>query len=90
QFAVEELPGNEPLIAWEAGLATGRASGLDLRALVLGLQPGTETQEEASHRAGAPAAASQPERGEHQSGDQTSKRALVSRGSVIIGAKSNA
>lgn len=51
RFAVEELPGNEPLMAWEAGLATGQIPELDLRALGLGLQPGTGTQEEAAHRA---------------------------------------
>jgi hypothetical protein len=45
-FAVEDLPGNEPLMAWEAGLATGHAPELDLRALVLGLQPGAGPQAE--------------------------------------------
>lgn len=33
RFAVEELPGNEPVMTWEAGLVTGPASELDPRAL---------------------------------------------------------
>ncbi len=48
RFAVEELPGNESLMAWEAGFATGEISELDLRALVLQLEPGAEPQEEAT------------------------------------------
>jgi hypothetical protein len=47
-FALEELPGNEPLRAWEAGLATGEPHELDLRALVLQLEPSAEPQEEPS------------------------------------------
>jgi len=45
-FAVEELPGYEPLMEWEAGLTDGRPSELDLRALVLQLEPGAGAQEE--------------------------------------------
>jgi hypothetical protein len=41
-FAVEEMPGYEPLIAWEAALQGGPASALDLRALVLQTEPGAE------------------------------------------------
>ena len=77
-FAVEELPGNSPLIAWEAGLATGQASQLDLRALVLQLDPGATPQQEAPHCAGAPAAPPEPEAGEHEPGDLSSARAPVS------------
>jgi hypothetical protein len=46
RFAVEEMPGSEPLIAWESGLGTEHASDPDLRALALGLSPGTEPQED--------------------------------------------
>jgi hypothetical protein len=41
RFAVEELPGNGQLITWEAGLAAEKISELDLRALVLQLEPDT-------------------------------------------------
>jgi len=44
-FAVEELPGNESLIAWETRLLAGETSDLDLRALVLQLEPDAEPQE---------------------------------------------
>ncbi len=71
RFAVEELPGNEPLMAWEAGLGTGQAPDPDLRALVLQLEPGAGPQEEAPHGAGALAA---PSAGEHQFGDQPGAR----------------
>lgn len=74
RFAVEELPGNEPLMAWEAGLATGQASKLDLRPLVLQLEPGAGPQEEAPHGPKAPAAPPKPEATEHQPGDQRSAR----------------
>ena len=77
-FAVEELPGDEPLVAWEARLATGQPAELDLRALVLGLQPGAGPQEEAPHCAEAPAAPPEPEAGEHQPGDRPSARTPVS------------
>lgn len=64
-FAVEELPGNEPLMAWEAGLATEQVPVLDLRALVLQLEPDTQLQEEAPHGPGVVAAAPpEPEAGE--------------------------
>jgi hypothetical protein len=69
RFAIEELPGNEPLMAWEAALATGQGSELDLRALVLELEPGAQPQEEAPHQPGAPAAPPEPEAREHQPGD---------------------
>jgi hypothetical protein len=45
-FAVEEMPGNESLIAWEARLLAGEAPELDLRALVLRLDPAAEPQKE--------------------------------------------
>jgi hypothetical protein len=48
RFAVEELPGNEALIAWERALADGQPTERDLRALVLGLQP-SESHEEEPH-----------------------------------------
>jgi hypothetical protein len=54
-FAVEELPGYEPLVEWEAGLTAGRPSELDLRALVLGLEPGAGAQKE------TPSGAEEPE-----------------------------
>jgi hypothetical protein len=54
RFAVEELPGNEALIAWEAqlGLAVGDSADFDVRALALGLEPGTELEAEASDSLG--------------------------------------
>jgi hypothetical protein len=63
RFAVEELPGNEALIAWEHRLANGQATERDLRALVLGLQPSGSRVEEPDERA-EPAAPSEPEVGE--------------------------
>jgi hypothetical protein len=45
-FAVEEMPGYEPLIAWEAALQGGSASVLDLRALVLQTEPSAGEREE--------------------------------------------
>ncbi len=75
RFAVEELPGNEPLIAWEAGLATGQASDLDLRALILQLEQGARPQEEASDGAGTP---TEPDASEHQSGEKSSAPSPVS------------
>lgn len=61
RFAVEELPGNEPLMAWEAGLATGHVPDLDLRALVLQLEPGAQPQEEPTHGAGEPTTPPEPD-----------------------------
>ena len=45
RFAVEEMPGYEPLMAWEAGLAAGEDLELDLRTLVLKVDTATEPQE---------------------------------------------
>ncbi len=53
-FAVEEMPGYEPLIAWEAALQGGPASALDLRALVLQTEPGAEELEETTSDAQEP------------------------------------
>jgi hypothetical protein len=53
-FAVEEMPGYEPLIAWEAALQGGPASALDLRALVLQTEPGAEERKEATSDAQEP------------------------------------
>lgn len=50
RFAVEELPGNEPLMAWEAGLAAGQPVELDMRALVLGMEPETKSEQATSDR----------------------------------------
>jgi hypothetical protein len=36
-YAVEELPGNEQLIAWETALANGHDHVLDLNALIHGI-----------------------------------------------------
>jgi hypothetical protein len=44
-FAVEEMPGYEPLMAWEAALHGGQAFALDLRALVLQTEPAARGQE---------------------------------------------
>jgi hypothetical protein len=77
RFAVEELPGNEPLMAWGAGLATGQASELDLRAMVLDLPPDAGRSDEAPHSAGAPAVPPDREAGEHPPGDQPSARPPV-------------
>jgi hypothetical protein len=44
-FAVEEMPGYEPLIAWEAALHGGQAFVLDLRALILQTEPAAGGQE---------------------------------------------
>lgn len=39
RFAVEEVPGYEPLMAWEGELAAGKDPELDLRALVFPDRP---------------------------------------------------
>jgi len=70
-FAVEEVPGHESLMAWEAGVATGQIYEIDLRALVLQVEPGAGSQEESSDPAGAPTSPSEPDE-EHQPGDQSS------------------
>jgi hypothetical protein len=67
-FAVEELPGYEPLMAWEARLAAGEPSELDLRALVLRLEPGAGVQGETPPGAEEPEGPAEPEAPEHQSG----------------------
>lgn len=54
RYAIEEMPGNQPLMVWEAELTAGRVSDLDLRALVLGLEPGAGPQD-AADSAGATA-----------------------------------
>ena len=77
-FAVEELPGYEPLMAWEARLAAGEPSELDLRALVLRLEPGTGAQEETPRCAEEPEAPPEPEVPEHQPGEHTSVGAPMS------------
>jgi hypothetical protein len=46
RFAVEELPGNQSLLAWEKALSTGAEHELDLRALILGLEGGAAAREE--------------------------------------------
>lgn len=49
RFAVEELPGHQPLIAWEAALATEEeAARLDLLSLVLQVEPDAEPQKKAT------------------------------------------
>lgn len=78
RFAVEELPGNEPLMAWETALARGQASELDVHALILGVEPGAGPKEEARHSAREPAAGAEAEAGVHQRGDQPSARVPVS------------
>jgi hypothetical protein len=77
RFAVDDLPGNEPLMAWGAGLATGQAAELDLRAMVLDLPPDAGRSDEAPHSAGAPAVPPDREAGEHPPGDQPSARPPV-------------
>jgi hypothetical protein len=62
-FAVEELPGHEPLMEWEAGLRTGRPSQLDLRALVLGLEPGAGAETETEPPSDAEDPKAPPENG---------------------------
>lgn len=78
QFAVEEMPGNEPLIVWESGLATGHSSELDLRALVLGLEPGSEQDDDPPHYSGEPTTMAGTATDEQLSGDQSGVRAAVS------------
>jgi hypothetical protein len=53
RFAIEELPGSELLMAWEAGLAAGQAPELDMRALVLQVEQTAESEEEELDRGGA-------------------------------------
>lgn len=48
RFAVEEMPGEERLIRWEAGMAAGQIPELDLSALILRTEPGDEAQDDAS------------------------------------------
>jgi hypothetical protein len=59
-FAVEELPGYEPAMEWEAGLTVGRPSELDLRALVLQLDPGAGAKKETSPDSERPEAPRDP------------------------------
>jgi hypothetical protein len=47
-FAVEEMPGNESLVEWEDRFSAGETPELDLRALVLRLDPGVESQKAAT------------------------------------------
>jgi hypothetical protein len=75
RFAVEELSGHEPLMAWEARLASGEDAELDLRALVLALDPDTGPTEEPPEPAGAPAAPPEGKPADHQPGDQPRRRA---------------
>jgi hypothetical protein len=42
QHAVEELPGNDDVIAWEGKVAAGEATGIDLRRFILGNEPDRE------------------------------------------------
>lgn len=51
-FAVEEMPGDESLIEWEARLLAGETSELDLRVFVLRLDPGAESQKAATTASG--------------------------------------
>lgn len=48
RFAVEEVPGHEPLMAWETGLGVGGDLELDLRSLVLQVEPDSEPEEQAA------------------------------------------
>jgi hypothetical protein len=48
RFAVEEMPGYEPLMTWETALAAGESPELDLRALVLQVDPDAEPEEQAA------------------------------------------
>lgn len=48
QFAVEEMPGYQPLMTWEAQLVAGEDPELDLRALVLQVDPDAGSQEMAA------------------------------------------
>lgn len=69
RFAVEELPGNEPLIAWEASLAVGDPVELDPRVLALGMGPGdSPKQNDGSEAAAVPA---EPESAESDADDDS-------------------
>jgi len=79
RFGVEELPGNEPLIAWESELLTGHISKLDMNALILGLEPGAGDSEEAPESGGDPAKPSGvSETDEYPPGEQPNAPASVS------------
>lgn len=76
-FAIEEMPGYEPLMTWEEALLDGRSHSIDMRALVLGVAPeddqggagddeaGSATSGDAAPDNGEP----DPERGGHGRGD---------------------
>jgi hypothetical protein len=70
--AVEELPGNEPLMAWEDNLVAGESYELDLNALLLGVQPDAGAGEEtpAANGGGSSDGAADPEDGERTSAAQ--------------------
>ncbi len=46
QFAVEEMPGEERLIAWESGMKAGQVPEVDLRAVVLRIEGRDRNQAE--------------------------------------------
>ena len=48
RYAVEEMPGNEQLIAWEAALVEGRERELDVNTLVFGVTPDAAQQDESN------------------------------------------
>jgi hypothetical protein len=48
RFAVEEVPGHEQLMAWEAGLVVVGDLELDLRSLVFQIEPDSEPEEQAA------------------------------------------
>jgi hypothetical protein len=60
-FAIEELPGYEPLIAWETALDENEPASLDLRALVLGTVPSGGTPDATAADGADQEAASEPE-----------------------------
>ena len=67
-------------MAWEAGVATDPSPELDLRALVLWLEPGAAAQEETPLYAEESEAPPAQEAAEHQSGEHTgSNRSLDQR-----------
>jgi hypothetical protein len=86
RYAIEELPGNEPLMEWEAGVATEQAPNLDLRAIFLSLQPDGEPEnhtppEPDAGESGDQASTAEPVSGdEHEADDMEAAEGRASAG----------
>lgn len=70
RYAIEELPGNQPLMDWEAGMSTGQVPKLDLSAIVLALEPDDESGDESPPNADANGSGDKSSAPQSESGDE--------------------